>query len=122
MKSLKLWSPKFIENSKIPEILSKISPVDIWAISLTFWVFCRGEASKTVRRHETIHFQQWLELGIIGFMVLYPVFYLIGVIRHRDFHKAYTESPFEKEAYSNERKYTYLTKRKRFAWVAYIRT
>ena len=71
---------------------------------------------------DIIKFPGWLELGIVGFMILYPVFYLIGIARYRDFHKAYTESPFEREAYTNERKYTYLQKRRRFAWTAYIKT
>lgn len=120
MKSLKLWEPKFIENSNLPVWLSKFSPIDIWAISLAFWVHCRGELSKTTKRHETIHFQQWIELGIIGFLILYPLFYLIGLIRYRDRRLAYVESPFEREAYQNERKYTYLEKRKRYAWVKLI--
>ena len=116
MKPIKLWEPKIIENSNIPVFLSRISPFDIWAISLVFWVFCRGEVSKTTRRHETIHFQQWLELGIIGFIILYPIFYLMGLIRTFDRNLAYIENPFEREAYQNERKYTYLQKRKRYAW------
>ena len=56
--NIKNWKPKFIENSKIPVWLSKLAPIDIWAISFGVWVWCRGELSKTTRRHETIHFQQ----------------------------------------------------------------
>jgi len=33
---------------------------------------------------------------------------------------AYVENPFEREAYQNERKYTYLEKRKRYAWIKLI--
>jgi len=120
MKSPRFWEPKFIENSSLPIKLSKFSPIDIWAISLAFWVFCRGELSKTTKRHETIHFQQWIELGIVGFLVLYPLFYLIGLIRYRNRRMAYIENPFEREAYQNERKYTYLEKRKRYAWIKLI--
>jgi len=116
MKSISLWEPKFIENSWVPVFLSRFSPFDIGAISLVFCVFCRGEASKTTRRHETIHFQQWLELGIIGFAILYPLFYLMGLVRTFDRNLAYMENPFEREAYQNERKYTYLQKRNRYAW------
>jgi len=119
--NVKLWKPKFIENSRVPIWLSKLAPIDINAISFGFWVWCRGEMSKTTRRHETIHYQQQLELLFIGQWVLYGLFYLVGLVRYRDGKKAYREIPFEREAYSNERKFTYLEKRKRYAWVSYIR-
>ena len=117
---MKTWKPKFINNSKIPVWLSKLSPIDIWAISFGFWVWCRGELSKTTKRHETIHFQQQLELGFIFQWLLYVMFWLIGLVRYRDGAVAYKENPFEREAYANERKFTYLEKRKRYAWTAYI--
>lgn len=33
--------------------------------------------------------------------------------------KAYKSIPFEREAYDNERKPTYLSKRKKFTWLQY---
>ena len=120
MKSPGQWKPKFIEKSNVPVFLSRFAPIDIGAISLVFCVFSRGEISKTARRHETIHFQQWIELGIVGFVILYPIFYLMGLIRTFDRGLAYLENPFEREAYQNERKYTYLKKRKRYAWASLI--
>ena len=118
--SPRLWEPKFIEKSKVPVFLSRFAPIDIGAISLIFCVFSKGKMSKTTRRHETIHFQQWIELGIVGFAILYPIFYLMGLIRTFDRTLAYLENPFEIEAYQNERKYTYLRKRKRYAWASLI--
>jgi len=116
---LKKCEPKYIENSKIPIWLSKISPIDIWAISLAFWVFCRGKMSKTTRRHEAIHFQQQLEMLFIFQWICYGICWLIGFVKYRDGKKAYRQNPFEQEAYDNERKYTYLEKRKRYSWVKY---
>ena len=69
LKRVSDWRPIFIENSKIPAILSYVSPIDIWAISLVFFVFCRGELNEESKVHETIHYQQWLELFIIGFAI-----------------------------------------------------
>tara|TARA_B100001029_G_C14638218_1_gene222923 strand:- start:16 stop:378 length:363 start_codon:yes stop_codon:yes gene_type:complete len=120
MKSAKLWEPKFIENSKIPVWLSKLAPIDIWAISFGVWVWCRGELSKTTRRHETIHFQQQLEMAFVFQWIAYGLFYLIGLVKYRDGETAYRENPFEREAYQNEKKYTYLEKRKRYAWIKFI--
>jgi len=120
MKAIKLWEPRFFENSRLPVWLSYLSPITIGAISLGVWVFSRGEMSKTTKRHETIHFQQWLELGFLGFLLLYPSFWVIGMIRYRNGATAYRENPFEREAYDNQSKWTYLEKRKRYAWIKYV--
>ena len=116
----KLWTPWFIENSKVPVWLSKLAPINIWALSFGPWVWCRGELSKTTRRHEIIHFQQQLEMAFVFQWIAYGLFYLVGLAKYRDGATAYRENPFEREAYSNDRKFTYLEKRKRYAWVAYI--
>lgn len=117
----KLWKPKFYENSNVPVFLSKFAPINIWAISFGWGVWCKGELSKTTRRHETIHFQQQLEMLFVFQWILYGLFWLIGLCIYRNGEKAYRENPFEREAYGNERKFTYLEKRKRYSWVRYIR-
>ena len=116
---LKNCKPKFIENSKTPVWLSKISPINIWAISLAFWVLCRGELSDKTKRHETIHFQQQLELLFLPMWVLYGICWLIGLIKYRNGRKAYFQSPFEQEAYDNQDNPDYLAERKRYSWVKY---
>ena len=55
------WKPIFIEESKIPIFLSKIAPIEISAITLGFIVIARSKLDKQTKRHETIHFQQYLE-------------------------------------------------------------
>lgn len=112
--------PIFIENSKIPVMLSKVSPINIWAINLAFFVFCRGELSSTGKNHETIHFKQGLELLFVGFWLLYFISWIIGLIRYRDGALAYRMIPFEQEAYSNESDLIYLDDRKLYSWVKYV--
>ena len=68
---MKNWKPLFIENSKIPVWLSYLAPIDIGAITLGPVVISRGEMSEQTKRHETIHFQQYLELAFVGFLVMY---------------------------------------------------
>jgi len=114
---MKSWEPKFIENSNVPIVLSKIAPINIGAISIAFWVWSRGTVGKTTRRHETIHYQQQLELALVFQWILYGLFWLIGLCIYRNGEKAYYMNPFEREAYENERKYTYLEKRKRYSWL-----
>ena len=120
MSFLKNRKPYFIENSRVPVILSKVAPIEIWAISFGFWVWCRGELSERTRRHETIHYQQQLELLLVGQWLLYGAFWLWGLVRYRDAEKAYRESPFEREAYRNDEDEKYLGGRPRFAWLKYV--
>tara|TARA_R110000851_G_scaffold302403_1_gene459205 strand:- start:487 stop:870 length:384 start_codon:yes stop_codon:yes gene_type:complete len=126
MKWIQKWiskrKPWIFENSKIPVWLSKISPIEIWALSFACFVFCRGELSKTTLRHETIHYHQQIELLFVGQWLLYGIFWLIGLVKYRSGSTAYRESPFEREAYRNEKKYTYLEKRPLWNWVHYIRS
>ena len=112
--------PVFVENSRIPVWLSKISPIEIGAISLGLFVFSRNEMDETVRRHETIHYYQWKELGFVFFPILYGLFWLINVAKCLGGEQAYYEIPFEREAYSNEHDAHYLEKRPLWAWRKYL--
>jgi len=117
---MKNWKPKFINNSKLPVWLSKLTPINIWAFSFGFWVWCRGTINSVTKRHETIHFQQQLELLFVLQWVLYGVFWLVGLVRYRNGRLAYYNNPFEREAYQNEGKSNYLSSRKRYSWLRYI--
>jgi hypothetical protein len=117
--SMKKWKPIFIENSKIPVWLSHLAPIDIGAISFGFWVWSRGEMDERLRRHETIHYQQQLELLFVGQWALYLLYYLKGLIRYKEGALAYRESPFEREAYRNEYTKNYLENRKRYSWLSH---
>jgi hypothetical protein len=111
--------PVFVDNSKLPAFLSKLSPINIYAISLGLFVFCREVLSDRGRQHETIHYRQWMELLLVGFMLLYPLFWLILLIRHKDGAKAYKLIPFEVEAYTHEHDEGYLDNRPWFGWWKY---
>ena len=87
MKNLK---PIFINNSKLPVWLSKLAPIEIWALSFFIFVWCRGEINEQTKRHETIHFQQQIELLFVGQWILYGIFHLYGLIKEKgDSEKAY---------------------------------
>tara|TARA_R100000152_G_C6781599_1_gene216457 strand:+ start:5172 stop:5555 length:384 start_codon:yes stop_codon:yes gene_type:complete len=113
--------PIVFEDSKIPVWLSKINPIEIYALSFACFVFCRGKLNDTTRRHETIHYHQQLEMLFIGQWLMYGIFWLIGLIKHRDAKKAYYLNPFEKEAYDNDQKSDYLNTRKMWNWINYIK-
>lgn len=120
MKFIKKLRPIFIENSKVPVYLSKIAPIEIGAISIGIFVWSRHYMSDTTKNHETIHFQQQLELLFVFHWLLYGIFYLKNYYLYRDGATAYRESPFEREAYENEFNLTFLETRERYNWRHYI--
>lgn len=73
---------------------------------------------KITINHETIHFWQCIELLVIGFYVLYLLFFLFNLIKYRDLKLAYVNIPFEKEAYSKELDFDYISKRKMYSWMS----
>ena len=74
-------------------------------------------ASQRIHTHETIHFQQQLEMLVIFFYIWYAIEFVIRLIQFKSFKKAYRNLLHEKEAYRNESDFRYLQKRKRYAWL-----
>ena len=114
---MKNWKPIFIENSRIPVWLSKVAPINIGAITLGFLVISRDEMSETTRNHETIHFQQYLDLLFVGFVLLYLWDWVVGLFIHKKGNIAYYCIRAEQEAYVNDMNLEYLQTRKRWAWL-----
>ena len=112
--------PIFIENSKVPKWISKISPSDIYAISFGIWGWCRSVMTPRLKIHEAIHYRQQLEMLFVFQWIFYGLFWLVGMLKYRDGTIAYYESPFEREAYTNEDDPDYLQNRKPYAWMRYI--
>jgi len=108
--------PLFFENSKVPVILSKVSPIEIAAITLGPFIFSRNEMSDRTKNHECIHWAQYKECLIIGFLLLYGASWLINICKGMSGADAYRYIWFEKEAYDNDHDFNYLQKRKWFAW------
>jgi hypothetical protein len=114
VKNLK---PIMFENSKVPILLSKFAPIEIGAITLFPFVFSRGEMSEETKRHETIHFQQYLETGVIGFLALYLWDYMVSSLKGIKGPAAYRSIRAEVEAWDNDKDEDYLQNRKRWAWI-----
>ena len=108
-----------IENSRIPQALSLF--INIWAITLYPFIICKGKLDKQTKTHEIIHLHQQRELWLIGFYLLYVIFWLWYLIKVRQFALAYAMIPFEREAYDNDEDWVYPLNRKRFAWMKYLK-
>tara|TARA_A100001015_G_scaffold292271_1_gene367437 strand:- start:7966 stop:8331 length:366 start_codon:yes stop_codon:yes gene_type:complete len=116
-----LKEPIFFENSKIPVYLSKVAPIEIGAITLGPLVFSRGVMSDETKRHETIHYRQYVELLFIGFILIYLFDFLYAaIVRKKGFTRdSYLSIRFEQEAWNCDKDEDYLKKRKLFAWAKY---
>ena len=116
---MKNWKPLFFENSKIPVWLSKVAPINIGALSFAFFVWGRDGLSERTKRHETIHYQQQLEMLFVFQWIMYGAFWLRGYWKYRNGKQAYYQCPFEQEAYGNQDDIEYFEFRKRYAWLKY---
>jgi hypothetical protein len=110
-------NPIIVRNSKIPALASWV--MKVYAITLFPFVFIRDEGNAITIRHETIHFRQYVETLIIGFLLIYLFDFVVGLIKYRDISKAYYQIRFEQEAYANDLYDSYLEKRKLFSWIKY---
>jgi len=114
---MKHWKPILIENSRFPFWLSKLAPIEIYAITLGPVVISTGEMSEQTKRHETIHYQQYLETGFVGFLLIYLWDYILGYARYKNGAVAYSKLRAEIEAYGNDKDETYLENRIRWKWL-----
>ncbi len=88
--------------------------------AMTIWPFIFIRKGKTYtdidNNHERIHAEQQLELLLVGFLILYLLFFIVGLIRYRSWDKAYRNNPFEVEAYFWQSDLDYLNHRRHYAW------
>lgn len=112
-------------NSRVPVLLSYFSPIEIWAITIWPFIFCRGELGKKMENHEQIHIQQYNDLFLFGLTVVYIWDYLHGMVKYRNDYngfssvgeKAYYRTRSEQEAYDNDQNLDYLKNRKKREWL-----
>ena len=124
LESIRKWiskrEPWFFENSVLPKILSKISPIEVFAFSFGPFVFCRDRLPIQTKQHEIIHYHQQIEMLFVFQWILYGVFWLKGKASGLSGKEAYYVNPFELEAYDNEANVMYLDERPLWAWRKYI--
>lgn len=96
------------------------------AINLFGVLFVRAEkkhrlTDKTMN-HERIHTAQMKELGYIFFYIWYIVEYCVIRLFHSKQSCAYHDVSFEEEAYMNEWNMDYLSSRRHYTWMKFLRT
>lgn len=105
-----------------------IPPAGFKALTVWPFLFVRAKyITKRDIRHEEIHGCQQRELLVVGFLVLYCLFwvwkFIEGVLKGQGsvLNYAYKQNPLEREAYFFEGDEEYLERRKLFAWVTYLK-
>ncbi len=103
--------PLFVHTRRFP-------PRRFHAITLFPFVFYNGQPMDEIEvRHETVHLWQQAALLIVGFYVLYFVFWFAGVVVYRDLDKAYRGIPFERSAYFLEKQSVVSPLKQSFHWL-----
>lgn len=83
----------------------------------TYWVRDPSWIDKYIINHERIHTAQQRELLFIPFYILYGLEWLLRLLQTRHWRKAYYAISFEREAYAHGGDFTYLSRRRPWAWV-----
>jgi len=105
-------------------LISKfIVPKGYVGITLYPFIFLKYKYLKTdsiLINHERIHLRQQLELLVFMFYIIYCIEFLMRLIKMRNWHKAYRNISFEREAYTNEKNLEYLKSRPFCGFIKYL--
>lgn len=71
--------------------------------------------------HESIHTKQQLEMLFVLFYLWYAIEYCLIRLLHTTQNCAYHDVSFEEEACANDHDNSYLTRRKHYAWVKWVK-
>ena len=92
------------------------------AINICGIVFVRRGVTidDRMKRHESIHTRQMLELLIVFFYLWYEVEWIVKCIKYRSARIAYRNVSFEREAYANQDYILYTDTRGTLAFLEYV--
>lgn len=91
------------------------------AINLFGILFAKGPCDKVMMNHEKIHTSQIRELGYVAFYIIYFLEWLVKLFIYRNSFQAYSNLSFEREAYANETNLTYLSSRRHYSFLKYMK-
>jgi len=99
-----------------------VRAITFWFVVLWKYVYdAHGERhglEEDLVNHETIHYYQWGETWVLGFLVLY-LWDFLKAWRRMSFWDAYRRIRFEQEAFEHEKDLEYLNDRNKNAWREY---
>ena len=104
-------------------IFKYLVPKGYIGIAIFPFVFLKNKGFRgdsVLINHERIHLRQQLELLLIVFYIWYGIEFLMRLIYLRNWHQAYRNISFEKEAYANEKDLDYLKSRSLWQFLNYL--
>lgn len=104
-------------------IYNKIIPFGrrFYAINLFGVLFAKGPCNAIIINHERIHTFQIRELLYVFFYLFYVIEWMFRLFQYRNFFEAYKNISFEREAYFHQFDPNYLSKRKIFSFMTYMK-
>lgn len=91
--------------------------MSLWPIGIFVKSFDYKDIEKLIN-HEKIHWQQQKEMPVL-FYLWYGIEWFVNIFFFGK--RAYVKISFEQEAYDNDQIIEYLSYRKRFAWIRYLK-
>ena len=115
-----MFEPKIKKINKFVNFITFGNVIGITLAPFGIYLKEKYMSNKILINHESIHWQQQLEMLIIFFYLWYGIEWFIRLFVNGKNHAYYLLS-FEQEAYFNEDNFEYLSKRKHFSWFKYIK-
>ena len=114
--------PLIIRCNRPLDLISKLNGFRVEGFEGLFpFILVRPEVSREDINHVLIHFHQQVETLVVGFWLLYAIFYFMNRNKPNMTHEsAYRAIPFEAEAYAHDHEDNYIDSRSRFAWLDYL--
>ncbi len=111
-----------IVTCRMMVIFSKFKIGNFIAITIYPFIFINYnyKGNKVLINHEKIHIKQQTELLWLLFFIWYITEFVIRYFYYKDWHTAYLNISFEREALSNEFNFSYLKYRKWYSFIKYI--
>lgn len=98
-------------------------PKGYTGITLYPFVFLKHKTLKNnivLLNHEKIHLRQQIEMLVLPFYIWYGFEFVLRFIQLKNWHAAYKNISFEREAYLNEKNLQYLNDRGFWRFLKYI--
>lgn len=106
---------KIIKTSWFP--FGRYTTINIFGV-----LFTKNDSlSRNTILHESIHTAQIREMLYIFFYIWYGIEYLLIRLFHKTQNGAYKDISFEEEAFDNSYNWDYLSTRKHYSWIKYIK-
>ena len=106
-------------------IISKyLVPKGYLGITIFPFVFLKQKKLKediVLINHEKIHLRQQLEMLLLPFYAFYVLEFLVRLLRYKNWHLAYKNISFEREASAKESDLNYLKQRPFWNFLRYLR-